>query len=431
MKNKKGFYLSGKKYYYSAETNTLLNGELAEHFEKFSDAMEVQVEDFRIDTDSLRKGLQRIKQIIFESTQKCNLKCAYCTYESGEYFYSRQSGGSKSISFDTAKNSLLQLWKIIKDRDNRDLTIGFYGGEPLLNFETIKRIVSYAKELFRDWSIKYAMTTNATLLNRQIIGYIIKNNFLTYVSIDGPQTNHDSKRLQANGKGSFRKVMENLELIRNTNEEYYRERVYFSAVFSKDLPIADVVDFFNNDQLVKNNQARLGYVTSTDSTYYDRYPYDAEQLNRAIEMVFESIKEKKREGKELSSIEEALCGPDHFLLESLLNKKFNTLMGTCFFDSRLYVDADGGFHICEKMNSHFQFGNAFDGFNYDKMAEIATQYIELLENNCRGCEFRFLCNKCYIHFAKDGTFQVTEEYCRKEKQAIKKMMEKAISFQEK
>jgi radical SAM protein with 4Fe4S-binding SPASM domain len=151
----------------------------------------------------------------------------------------------------------------------------------------------------------------------------------------------------------------------------------------------------------------------------------------AIDSVFESIKAKKRAGEELSSIENDLCGPERMLLESLHHKKFDALMGACFFDSRLYVDAMGGFHICEKINSHFQFGNAFDGFDYNRMAEIASQYIELLNNNCRDCEVRYLCNKCYIHFAKEGTFQVSEEYCRKEKKAVKKIMERAISFQEK
>ena len=44
------------------------------------------------------------------------------------------------------------------------------------------------------------------------------------------------------------------------------------------------------------------------------------------------------------------------------------LMGACFYDSRLHVDAESGFHISEKMNPHFQLGNAYDGFEYDKMA---------------------------------------------------------------
>jgi uncharacterized protein len=80
-----------------------------------------------------------------------------------------------------------------------DLTIGFYGGEPLLNFETIKRIVSYAKELYQNWSLTFTMTTNATLLDQQMIDYIIEKDFLIYVSLDGPRENHDSKRLQVNG----------------------------------------------------------------------------------------------------------------------------------------------------------------------------------------------------------------------------------------
>jgi len=431
MKNHCGIYLCDNKYYYCSDTNTLLNAELAELYKENSDERKINITDISVDIDSVRDNLKKVKQIIFEGTQKCNLQCAYCTYESGEYKYSRQPGSSKSLTFDTAKRSINHIWDIIKDRDNKELTIGFYGGEPLLNFGTIKKIVSYAKELLRGWSIKFTMTTNGTLLNRQTIDYIINENFLIHVSLDGPQQSHDSKRTFKNSKGSYHKVMENLSLLKSVDEKYYRDQVYFSVVYSKDLPFENLFHFFRNEELVNRNETKLGYVTSTDTSYYDKYPFDKELFDKSKERIFDSIKSKENEGKELLPIERAFCSQQHILKESLLRREFTTLMGTCFYDSRLYVDAVGGFHICEKINPRFQFGNAYDGFDFHKMVDITTQYVQLLKENCAQCEVRFICNKCYIHFAKDGSFQVSDEYCKKERLAIKKMLENTIYLQEK
>lgn len=84
--------------------------------------------------------------------------------------------------------------------------IGFYGGEPLLNFELIERAVEYAKKLFGE-DMSFAITTNATLVNDKIAEYFAKNNFNIIISLDGPQEMHDANRLMVNGTGSFEKQL--------------------------------------------------------------------------------------------------------------------------------------------------------------------------------------------------------------------------------
>ena len=82
--------------------------------------------------------------------------------------------------------------------------IGFYGGEPLLEFELIKKCVKYARKELKGKQINFALTTNATLLNDEIINYFIEHSFIVTVSIDGPKEMHDDERRFAkNNKGSL------------------------------------------------------------------------------------------------------------------------------------------------------------------------------------------------------------------------------------
>lgn len=52
--------------------------------------------------------------------------------------------------------------------------IAFYGGEPLLEFELIRKCVHYAQSIMPGKEIEYSMTTNGTLLNKEVIEYLVK-----------------------------------------------------------------------------------------------------------------------------------------------------------------------------------------------------------------------------------------------------------------
>ena len=71
-------------------------------------------------------------------TQKCNLRCEYCFGDGGEY---KNIG---IMSFEVAKRAIDFLYE--HSRNTKDIVILFFGGEPLINFEVIKRSVGYCKE---------------------------------------------------------------------------------------------------------------------------------------------------------------------------------------------------------------------------------------------------------------------------------------------
>jgi uncharacterized protein len=93
-----------------------------------------------------------------------------------------------------------------------ELSLCFFGGEPLLNPHVMKRMVARAREKSSGMgkSIRFNVTTNGTLLSSPMRDYLRKNEFGVIVSIDGCQDVHDAMRVYRNGRGSYRRVMANI-----------------------------------------------------------------------------------------------------------------------------------------------------------------------------------------------------------------------------
>ena len=82
-----------------------------------------------------------------------------------------------------------------------DFFLNFYGGEPLLSFELIKKAVAFLKKN-TDFGIRssYSITTNGTLLTKEIIHFLNENNFSVELSFDGLAQDVSRK------KGSAKKI---------------------------------------------------------------------------------------------------------------------------------------------------------------------------------------------------------------------------------
>ena len=112
------------------------------------------------------------------------------------------------------------------------IMLAFYGGEPLLNLMLIKQSVEYIKEKAFGKNIKFAITTNGTLLTHEIVDFLVENNFQLAISLDGPESVHDQHRKFANSdKGSFRILKENYLSILNRYPEYAK-KITFNTVLT-------------------------------------------------------------------------------------------------------------------------------------------------------------------------------------------------------
>ena len=88
------------------------------------------------------------KQLLLEVTSICNFRCKYCTY-SGHYKHTRNHG-EMNMDFVVAKRAIdyyFENFEIAYKRNaQKKPIISFYGGEPLINFTLIKKIVNYIKQ---------------------------------------------------------------------------------------------------------------------------------------------------------------------------------------------------------------------------------------------------------------------------------------------
>lgn len=130
-------------------------------------------------------------------TQSCNLNCVYCYGDGGGY----GTGGSmeEQTAFQAVDWLLAQAGKIKK------LHIGFFGGEPFLNFSLMKEVVDYAEKKVQeiDKQVAFHTTTNATLLDDEKIAFIKEHQINVLISFDGPKEIQDVQRPYANGEGSY------------------------------------------------------------------------------------------------------------------------------------------------------------------------------------------------------------------------------------
>lgn len=130
-------------------------------------------------------------------TQSCNLKCVYCYGDGGKY------GTGGKMEEKTAFQAV--DWMLEQSRKIKKLHIGFFGGEPFLNFPLMKAVVEYAEKRVQEMGkeVGFHTTTNATLLDDERIALIQEHQIDVMISFDGPQEIQDAQRPYANGAGTY------------------------------------------------------------------------------------------------------------------------------------------------------------------------------------------------------------------------------------
>ncbi|MFK2263262.1 radical SAM protein [Bacteroides fragilis] len=139
--------------------------------------------------DLVKQNMACLRQLLIEVTDKCNLKCKYCGY--GEFYSNYDRRETCNQTFDNVKvliDYLTNLWRSDYNvSHNNTVTVGFYGGEPLLNMKLIQETIAYMESLHIDnLRFSYNMTTNAMLLGRYM-DYLVEKDFTLLISLDGDE----------------------------------------------------------------------------------------------------------------------------------------------------------------------------------------------------------------------------------------------------
>lgn len=152
---------------------------------------------------SPRKDGFFITNVALFLTQSCNLRCIYCYGNGGKY------GKKGHMDETTALQSI--DWLLDQSEKKKQISIGFFGGEPFLNFPLMKTVVASAKRKSEEKSkqVLFKVTTNATLLTDERIAFMKAHDMDVMVSLDGPRNIQDLQRPYASGKGSYEDVARN------------------------------------------------------------------------------------------------------------------------------------------------------------------------------------------------------------------------------
>lgn len=183
---------------------------------------------------------RRLRMLCLNVTHACQLRCDYCYLK---HFYADEYGGMRSsmMSFDTAKRAIESLydWKLIDKLPDPRLRIGFFGGEPLLNFALVKQVV---EEYGPSGKFKFEMTSNIAAMTEDIAQFLAKHNFSMVVSLDGSQEYYDLHRKAVDGASVFSKVMEGLKLLKQAGVK----RITLRGTFLPDrVDLVERVKFLN------------------------------------------------------------------------------------------------------------------------------------------------------------------------------------------
>ena len=320
--------------------------------------------------------------------QHCNLKCKYCYGENNE-------SNSKHLlmTFDVAKKAVDHL--IERSGKRKDLQITFFGGEPTLNFKVIKKIVEYCKKIEIESNKKFIfeLITNGILVEGEVAEFVLKHDFLLFVSLDGWREMNSFQRPSVDGIDYFDKILQNAQyLVKEARRRKSKYKVKIRAnLTSRFFDVKAVADFFESFNF---NLIGIGAITplawNPDGT---PMALTQEQLNKLEEveekMMLQSLATRIKGGKLTTYINRVF----NKRLSSL--DKIHSTMGVICGIGRNTnaVDCEGNIFPCHRyvgMDSYI-IGNIFDGLDYKKTMSLYKLYNENTIKNCSKCWARKLC----------------------------------------
>ncbi len=152
---------------------------------------------FRPDVEKLAKRDTVVKALCLHVAHTCNLNCEYCFAAQGKYH-----GERALMSFEVGKRALDFLVENSGTRHN--LEVDFFGGEPLMNFDVVKRLVEYARSIENEKGkhFRFTLTTNGMLIDDDVIDFANREMDNVVLSLDGRREVNDRFRKTAGGQGS-------------------------------------------------------------------------------------------------------------------------------------------------------------------------------------------------------------------------------------
>ncbi len=378
-------------------------------------------------------------QLILNLTQNCNLRCKYCIF-SGKYEGYREHA-TKQMSIDIAKKSIDRFIGYVYEWQEKSLSkspiISFYGGEALLEFNLIKEIVAYIKSV--NFSPMLCLTTNGVLLDEEKIKFLVDNNVIISVSLDGPKELHDKNRVLSNELGTYEIVHDNIAKLQAEIKKQNKSHLLPILILTC---YEDCTDLHKLNQYFVDNQEFLGATLGRVSKIIDfNLKEDVKKENTphsSISELFnnylENIEKYQGDSSKLYFLERLFGNLlKGIYIRSVMpngNKFTSGLGGICVPGTKISVSTEGIFYVCEKANEHFPIGDYEQGLDQSKIKLLLEKWHKSFYSYCGDCAFKGVCGPCFATCNDHDEFNISS-FCGDRKEGLTKQFSILFSLLEK
>jgi uncharacterized protein len=359
----------------------------------------------------VKSQLANIRQITFEVTDACNLKCKYCTY--GEFYEDYDKREDKKLPTEKAirlLNYFADFWNSERNKSSlQQVYIGFYGGEPLMNMPFIETIVDYVqnKLYVPNRYFMFSLPTNGVLLDK-CMDFLAAYQFNLLISLDGNAEN-DVYRVDHHGNESFERIARNIDLLREIHPDYFRDHVNFNAVLHNKNSVEGICRFFKERY---NKIPSIGALNDNGIK-----PEMKQKFLETYRNTYESL----RESAHCDEIEKELFikSGNYQSATTFIHKysgfvfrDYNDLLypkkemqmiptGTCIpFSKRIFLTVNGKILPCERIGQQHVIGNVTDDevlIDFEEVVARYNRYYNKITQQCALCANQHACMQCLFN----------------------------------
>lgn len=318
-----------------------------------------------------------IKSMCLNISHDCNLRCEYCFAAQGDFGH-----GRKLMPFEVGKAAIDFLIKHSANRHN--LELDFFGGEPLMNLDVVKKVVEYARSIEKEHNknFRFTMTTNGILLDDDSIDFINREMSNVVLSLDGRKEVNDRLRPTVNKKGSYDIIVPKYQkLVAERGDKEY----YVRGTFTKyNLDFTDDVLHLNE---LGFDQISVEPVVTDPELPYALTESDLPAIAEEYEKLSKILIERKKNGTSFNFF--------HFMIDLDQGPcAIKRLRGCSCGNEYVAVTPEGDIYPCHQFvgMDEWKMGSVLDDSIDHKMKKMFSKANIYSKEECADCWAKFYCS---------------------------------------
>ena len=327
-----------------------------------------------------------VKALCLHISHDCNLACRYCFAEEGEYH-----GRRALMTPEVGKRALDFL--VENSGSRRNLEVDFFGGEPLMNWDTVVELVRYGRSLEEkhDKHFRFTLTTNGTLLKDEMFDFINAEMDNVVLSIDGRREINDLMRPHRGGQGSYDEIVPKYKRFvdkrvgAGSESTLARTSYYVRGTYTR-----NNLDFSEDVKHLADlgfDQISVEPVVAKPEDDYSIREEDIPKLLDEYDKLARLYLDYRRAGKPFNFF--------HFMIDLEGGPcVYKRLSGCGSGTEYLAVTPWGDLYPCHQFvgNEDFLLGNVYDGISRTDIVDEFKCCNVYAKPGCRDCFARFYCS---------------------------------------